>query len=359
MQPRERTLIQTTWILILLGIHTILLVALLLHGVMTPASSSEEIVAAVQHAQDAVVAVVSYDVAEGRAGLVRREVLGSGSGIVYDLTAGLLLTNQHVVEGGEAFEIVLAADQRMEATLLSRDLFSDLAILQVDPTQLQAMGAHAATFGNSNELRVGETVLVLGSPLDETFTQNVTMGVVSSTHRILPMTDDRDHVFWERPVIQTDAAINPGNSGGAVINLHGEVVGISNAKIALPDVEGMGFAIPITDALPEIEALVTEGKITRAAIGMYSYTMADLPPTERPEGVLTEGVLVQEVTNPENSLQVGDVLIAVDGVPVVDMVDLRTILFQHAPGDMVTVTYLREGKKEEHSLQLIPLDLEE
>ena len=261
---------------------------------------------------------------------------GLGSGVVIDADAGLVLTNHHVVKDGDVLVVRLDDGREIEATLVGSDESTDLAVLRID-----ADGLVAAPFGDSDNLRVGEWVLALGSPFG--FDSTVTAGIVSAKGRALSR-DPMESAYQE--FIQTDAAINPGNSGGPLINLAGEVVGINSAIIsATRQSAGLGFAIPSAIAERVVESIIDYGRVRRGYLGVE---MIDLAPEERLDFGLAPGVgvsvgFVQPGTPAaESGLQEGDIVLSIDGREVEGGLNrLRNLISLTEPGSVMTIEVLR------------------
>ncbi|CAM3648068.1 S1C family serine protease [Marinicrinis lubricantis] len=300
--------------------------------------------------QPAIVTVLSYLTD-------RADEYSLGSGIIIEKSEGkaLLVTNQHVVEDGIEFEVVLQDGEVRSAELVGSDWMTDLAILEIDGEGIDRV----AELGDSDELRKGEMAIVMGNPLGLNFSQSISVGVISSTHLTVPVVLGGQQ--WEMDVIQTDAAINQGNSGGALLNLQGEVVGINNMKIAEFGVEGLGFAIPINDAKPIIEQLIENGEVQRPLIGITSIELAY---TEEPDAYdlpedVDYGLVVVDVSGPakEAGLTVDDVVVALDGVTVYTQIDLRRYLYKNKEiGDTLLIEYYRDGELYETDLTLAERD---
>ncbi|MGX4671179.1 S1C family serine protease [Cerasibacillus sp. JNUCC 74] len=286
---------------------------------------------------------------------------GEGSGVIYKKEDGTayVVTNHHVVSGADTIEVVLFDDTRIKAKLVGSDLFSDLAVLKMDGDQIK----NVIEIGTSANVKVGEPAIAIGNPLGLMFSGSVTQGVISGKERTIPQDFNQDgRADWQAEVIQTDAAINPGNSGGALINLRGQLIGINSMKINQTAVEGLGFAIPIDSALPIINQLETEGKVTRPYLGVEIYSLEEVPQTEwnntlkLPEDI-EGGVYVWSVEPLSPADRAGlkrlDVITELDGKQIRNMIDLRKILYQEKEvGDKVTVTYYREGRKQETTIEL-------
>lgn len=257
---------------------------------------------------------------------------GIGSGIIMS-EDGYIITNGHVAQNGVDFEVILAeGDESYKAQVVGVDTRNDLAVLKID-----AQGLVPAEFGNSEQTEVGERVCVIGNPLTLNFRNTLTVGYVSALNREIRV-DDRTISY-----IQTDAAINPGNSGGPLINAFGQVIGISTAKIVLPEYEGMCFAIPISDAMPIIRELIANGKVTgRAILGI---TAKAVKATEAEYYEIPLGLWVNSV-NPgadigAKGVREGDIITHLAGEPVYTLDACSRILGKYQPGDTISVTVFR------------------
>ncbi|GAA4076584.1 serine protease HtrC [Amphibacillus indicireducens] len=286
---------------------------------------------------------------------------GTGSGVIYRKTddRAFIVTNHHVIEGADQIEVILADDTRLIAELKGSDLYTDLAVLEVDGTDIDVM----IDLGNSELTKVGEPVIAIGNPLGLGLSGSVTQGIISGTQRSIPQDLSGDGLAdWQADVIQTDAAINPGNSGGALINMSGQLIGINSMKINQAAVEGIGFAIPINEALPVIQELESVGFMTRAFLGVEAYSLIDVPKAEWQQSLLlpdevTGGIYIQSVEpfTPADyaGLQTYDVIVELDGEPVHTIVDLRKFLYQQkGPGDEMVIKFYRSGEAEEAIVEL-------
>lgn len=324
---------------------------------------NSDITKAVQKVAPAVVSVINYNRSEDFFNPQEVEK-DTGSGIIFRKANGkaLIVTNYHVIAGGDQFKVVISgSDNKKEvnAKLLGGDQLTDLAVLEIPDTYVTAV----AEFGNSDTLKAGEPAIAIGNPLD--LGQSVTVGVISSPKRSISV----DEVNTT-DVIQTDAAINPGNSGGALVNIAGQVVGINRLKIAEQGVEGLGFAIPVNEARPIIERLIQYGHISRPWLGVGLIDLSSLPgytldQLGLPDSV-TDGVAIAKVQpgSPADlaGLQPRDVIVALDDKPIKDSSELRSYLYKNKNvGDKVTVTYYRDGKKQTATLELgeAPQNLEQ
>lgn len=257
---------------------------------------------------------------------------GSGSGIIAT-DNGYIITNAHVIEGAESISVVLSADtEEHPATVVGVDSKTDLAVIKVDLTGLPEI-----EIGTSSNLEVGELAVAIGNPMGQEFAGSVTVGVISALNRTLNV-EGRQY-----NLIQTDAAINPGNSGGALLNKYGQLIGINSVKIASDGYEGMGFAIPIDEALPIIEQLMDGGYVRgRPLIGItprdITYQMSAA--YNLPVGVYVTGVSVNSCAE-KAGLMVGDVIVKADGVVVTTTDELNNLRDKHKAGEQMTLQIIR------------------
>jgi putative serine protease PepD len=281
-------------------------------------------------------------------------VEGAGSGFVID-TDGHILTNYHVIQGAQTIEVTLGDRSRFKAKLIGVDTRNDLALVKIDPA-----GRKLTTLplGDSRNLLVGQRVLAIGNPFG--FQSTLTTGVVSSLGRTV---QTGENTFIDE-AIQTDAAINRGNSGGPLLNSHGEVIGINSAIYApTGTTAGIGFAIPVNTARRVAEDLIKTGRVRRATLGIEG---RGLWPglAEALHLSVQQGILVERVTPGGPAAQAGirggthsmvaglqelrtggDVLVAWDDKPLATQTDLNLLLNRAWPGDSVTLTLVRDGKK--------------
>ncbi|MGF7016082.1 S1C family serine protease [Ornithinibacillus bavariensis] len=288
------------------------------------------------------------------------EETGTGSGIIYKKENGkaYVITNHHVVAGAEEVEVVLSNDERMKAKVLGSDDLSDLAVLEIDGSKIDRV----ATLGTTDGKQVGETVYAIGNPLGMEFANSLTKGIISGLNRSVSMDTDGDGAEdWVTEVIQTDAAINPGNSGGALVDSSGKVIGINSMKIAMTQVEGIGFAIPIDAALPIVEQLESNGKVERPFIGISMASINQVPMQYRHNIILPEevedGMVVASVEagSPADKagLQQFDVITKIDGHDTPSALELRKYMYTKTQvGDSVKLEIYRNGKKQIIELKL-------
>ncbi len=286
---------------------------------------------------------------------------GTGSGVIYKKSGdkAYVVTNNHVIEGANQIEVTLADGAKVEAKLLGTDIWTDLAVLEMDAAKVTAV----AQFGNSDKLKQGETVIAIGNPLGLDFSGSVTTGVVSGKDRTIPVDLNGDgQQDWQAEVLQTDAAINPGNSGGALVNLAGDLIGINSMKIAQSSVEGIGLAIPINSAIPVIEDLEQFGEMKRPSMGVTLVDVTDVSAFHQrdtlrlPEEVTT-GVVVDEVVGESPAdvagLQRYDVIVEMDGEKIENIIELRKHLYNEKEvGDSLSIKVYRAGQLMEMNLEL-------
>lgn len=270
---------------------------------------------------------------------------GLGSGVIVS-PEGYILTNNHVIDEADEIQIRTYEGEELEAEVVGTDPESDVAVLQVD-----ADGLEAITLGDSDQLRVGELVLAIGSPLRQEFAHSVSMGVVSAKGR-----SDLRLSSYEN-YIQTDAAINPGNSGGALINMEGNLIGINTAIASRTGGnQGIGFAIPINMAKSIMESLITEGRVVRSFLGITQGAMVDQVMARALELDVNYGVVVGEVTSDgpaeKGGIAEGDVLLKMDGEPIRDWSRFRLGIAHLKPGTEVTFEVFRDGERFERTITL-------
>jgi serine protease Do len=321
-----------------------------------------DVTKAVDKAGDAVVSITNIQAA----GFWSKEAgedgvpAGTGSGVIYKKQGknAFIVTNHHVVEGAQQLEVSLADGTKIPAKLVGSDIWTDLAVLQVDSKDIQTV----AEFGDSGALKTGEPVIAIGNPLG-TFEGSVTQGIVSGLERTVPVDIDQNGTAdWQAEVLQTDAAINPGNSGGALINISGQVIGINSMKIAESAVEGIGLAIPINYARPIIEDLEKFGEVRRPYMGIQLASVSEIPGYYQQEALklpadVKAGVAITSVEPNSPAAQAGlkemDVIIEMDGEAIGDVIQLRKHLYnQKKVGDQMKVKFYRAGKIQEATIKL-------
>ena len=263
---------------------------------------------------------------------------GAGSGVIIS-SDGYILTCAHVVDGASTITVTIG-DKDYTATLVGEDTTSDIAVIKID-----ADGLTPATVGNSDSLKVGQSVMAVGNPLGE-LGGTVTGGMISALNR--SVTIQGSSSVNTMSLIQMDASVSPGNSGGGLFNMNGELVGIVNAKSSSSDAEGLGFAIPINDAIKVAQELLENGYVPgRPYLGITYLAVTDAQ-TASQLGVNAYGVYVVEVVKggpaEKAGLQAGDRIVSVDGTEIASKDDLGTLMQKHAAGDTLSITIARDGQ---------------
>ena len=323
---------------------------------------------AVDKVKDAVVSIITYSAnsqnslfgySESDTDTNTEQVSSQGSGVIYkkDGEYAYIVTNTHVINGANKLDIRLADGTKVPGEIVGTDTYSDIAVVKISSEKVSAV----AEFGDSSQLTVGETAIAIGSPLGSEYANTVTQGIISSLNRTVSLKSEDGQAISTK-AIQTDTAINPGNSGGPLINIQGQVIGITSSKIATNggnSVEGLGFAIPSNDAIKIIEQLEKNGKVTRPALGIQMVNLSNLSTTDLqklklPDNI-TSGVAVRSVqpNMPANGhLEKYDVITKVDGNPITSATELQNALYSHSVGDEMTITYYRNGKEETTTIKL-------
>lgn len=268
------------------------------------------------------------------------QVYGTGSGIIMS-EDGYIVTNAHVVSGATGgILVILDNNEEYEAEMVGIDEKTDVAVIKIDASNLTA-----AEFGNSDELVVGERIVAIGNPTGMNLAGSVTQGIVSGLKRLISVTNEETNETIEMEAIQVDAAINPGNSGGALINKYGQVVGINSSKLSSTQIEGIGFAIPISTAKPIVDDLIAYGYVRgRVLLGITYYPVSDAV------GAMsgyTPGLWVQSVREDMDAyakgLRAGDIITQIDGQDVRDSATVKGILSAKKPGDSVKLTVVQQS----------------
>ena len=323
---------------------------------------------AVNKVKDAVVSVITYSANrqnsvfgndETDTDTDSQQVASEGSGVIYKKNGkdAYLVTNTHVIKGASKVDIRLADGTKVPGEIVGSDTFSDIAVVKISSEKVTTV----AEFGDSSKLNVGETAIAIGSPLGSEYANTVTQGIISSLNRNVSL-KSQDGQAISTKAIQTDTAINPGNSGGPLINIQGQVIGITSSKIASnggTSVEGLGFAIPSNDAQNIIKQLESDGKVTRPALGIQMVNLAnigasDLRKLNIPSSV-TSGVVVKSVQSnmpASGHLEKYDVITKVDEKDISSSTDLQSALYNHSIGDTIKITYYRNGKEETTTVKL-------
>lgn len=338
----------------------------LMYKVLSPSSSSgsgsnakvqevnfdvkSDLTSIVQNAKASTVGVAVYQ---------NNQLSGSGSGVVYkvDGKTVYVITNHHVIDSAQSIEVIFANNESVKAQLVGSDQYGDIAVLKMTVN----FDVKAFDLGDSSLLEAGETVIAVGSPLGIEYAGTVTQGIVSAPSRTVSVDLNEDgKEDWDMNLIQTDAAINPGNSGGALINAKGELVGITSMKFASSSVEGMGFALPINDAIKLVEEIEKTGKVSRPSLGISGVSLDEYSSYElymyRIQTNLNKGIYVANVQQgsaaDEAGIQVGDVITKFDGEEITSYKEFLTMLYSKKPGDKVKMTINRNGSTSQVNVTL-------
>ena len=303
--------------------------------------TENSIASAVEKAYDSVVTVVSYK---------NGNQIGTGSGFVYKKNndVGYIMTNNHVVDGADQVEVVLSNTKTVDAKILGGETYSDIAVLSMAADEVLSV----VEIGDNSQIKLGDTVFTIGAPMGLEYSGTVTKGILSGKDRLVEVSFSGNVSDYYMKVLQTDAAINPGNSGGPLLNVNGDVIGINSLKLVQNEVEGMGFSIPIEDAIYYATFLEKGETIKRPFIGI---SMLDTNQTQAlwqygisiPKNV-TKGVVVlatQQGSPAYSKLNKGDIIIGIDSEEISTVAELRYELYKHKPGDNIKIKFLRDNKE--------------
>lgn len=279
----------------------------------------------------------------------KQQQLGLGSGVIIS-TDGLIVTNNHVIDGAERLEVTLNDNRNYVATIVGADPTTDLALIQIDAPDL-----HVIPMGDSEDLHVGEWVLAVGNPFG--FTSTVTSGIVSAKARNISTSTQSPSSGGIEAYIQTDAAVNRGNSGGALVNLKGELVGINTAIYSQNGAYvGCSFAIPTSIVQKVVEDLKEYGTVQRAFLGINFIELTPELINEKDIKGATRGIYVAGVQDrsaaKDASLEEGDVITHINGIEVSNTARLQEIMARLSPGNQIDISYIREGKKQNAKVTL-------
>ena len=271
---------------------------------------------------------------------------GIGSGFIYN-NDGYIMTNSHVIEGASNIKVMLMSGDAVDATIIGDDEYADIAVIKIDKKYVTKV----ATLGSSESINVGDTVFTIGSPISSEYYGTVTRGILSGKNRLVNVTVESSN-DWIMNVMQTDAAINPGNSGGPLCNANGDVIGINSMKLVQSQVEGMGFAIPIEDAISYANMIVNGEKIKRSYLGLrmvnvsstYNFANEDI----KIDSKVISGVAIIEILKdgPCNNtgLKKGDVITKIGDYNIKTVAELRYHLYKYKPNDKINSVVNRNGK---------------
>ena len=285
--------------------------------------------------------------------------VSTGTGFVYkkEGSTAYIMTNNHVISQGNSAKVVFSDGSSADTKILGGETYSDIAVLTVSAASIKQV----ATIGNTENIRLGDTTFAVGAPLGDTYSGTVTKGILSGKDRLVAVSFSGNTSDYYMKVLQTDAALNPGNSGGPLCNVNGEVIGVTSLKLTEEkastttsySVEGMGFAIPIEDALYYAGIIEKGETVKRPYIGISMLDITDSyylwqSGITLPKGV-TKGVAVLEVVSSSPAekagLQKGDIITKIEKEEISSVAELRYELYKHNPGDKVVITYNRNGKE--------------
>ena len=325
---------------------------------------------AVNKVKDAVVSVITYANNKSQNSIFGNDdfnsnnnnsqrVASEGSGVIYkkDSKYAYLVTNTHVINGASKVDIRLADGNKVPGKIVGSDTYSDISVVRISASKVKSV----AEFGDSSKLTVGETAIAIGSPLGSNYANTVTQGIISSLNRNVSLKSE-DGQTISTQAIQTDTAINPGNSGGPLVNIQGQVIGITSSKIASnrgTSVEGLGFAIPSNDVTNIISQLESNGAVTRPALGIQMIDISNLSSSDlsrlKLPAKVTAGVVVRSAQSgmpAAGKLQKYDVITKIDGKDISSANDLQSALYKHSIGDDIKITFYRNGKETTTTIKL-------
>lgn len=284
-------------------------------------------------------------------------LVGTGTGFVYeqDNNKAYIMTNHHVIEGGNLVKITYSDGTETDATIVNSDEYADIAVLKVDKGSILAI----ANLGSYDDVKIGDTVFTIGAPMGKEYMGTVTRGILSGKDRLISVSMNNVGNDWIMKVMQTDAAINPGNSGGPLCNVSGEVIGITSMKIVQSSVEGIGFAIPIGDAIEIANTLLT-GKIERPFVGIEMTEVSEKYNLARAEITLDSsiksGVVIINAIDgspaKEGGLQKGDVIVKVGNYDVSNVAEFRYYLYKYKVGDSIDIKVIRDKSEKVIKIKL-------
>ena len=306
---------------------------------------------AVDKIYDSVIVVSTYK---------QNQLIGTGSGFIYKTneSEAYLITNHHVVDGGNSFKITFTDGDLVDATLVGSDEYSDIAVLKVENKE----GYEAVEIGNSDTMRVGDTTFVVGAPLGDVYSWSVTRGILSGKERLVEvsLSNSRESDYIMN-VLQTDSPVNSGNSGGPISNSNGEVIGVVNAKISSTGVEGIGFAIPIEVAMEKAEQIINGNKSSYPYLGVSMLNVEDARNYINYRRYITDnninfGVIVIDIEKDspasKDGMKSGDIIIEINGKEVKNVAYLRYELYKYKIGETIKVKVLRDNEIKELSIKL-------
>lgn len=284
------------------------------------------------------------------------KVISTGSGFAFkqDKNITYVMTNNHVVDNGTKIVLTLSNDEEVEASLVGKDAYSDIAVLKIENND----NLKVANLSTAGKIKVGDTVFAIGAPLGKQFKSTVTRGILSGKDRLVETTSSNEELLMN--VMQTDASINPGNSGGPLCDVSGNVIGVTSLKIVESSVEGLGFAIQIDDAIDYANSLIENGKIVRGYVGISMLNASETFQIMR-NGIsldksITDGVVIVKVINnspaSKGGLKSGDVIVKVDNKDIKNISEFRYYLYKHKVGDEVNIMVYRNGESKSIKIKI-------
>lgn len=299
-----------------------------------------------------------YDAVVVVEGFKDNKIVSTGTGFVYKKENDMLyvMTNHHVIDGVNDVKLIFSNNEVVDARIMGSEAYSDIAVLAFSSND----NASVAVMGDSNKLSVGDTLFTVGAPSGADYAGTVTKGILSGKDRLVELSSSTIGNYYMK-VMQTDAAINPGNSGGPICNINGEVVGITNMKLVDATVEGIGFAIPIEDALFYAATLEKGKEVIRPFVGIGMIDVTDAMTLYKNGIILDEsidsGVAVIEVSDnspaSKAGLKKGDVILSFDDIKIKSIAEFRYELYKHKVGDIVSVEYIRGNKIKKTEIKLV------
>ena len=280
---------------------------------------------------------------------------GIGSGFIYS-EDGYIMTNHHVIDGATNVKVLLMSGESVDCEVIGSDEYADIAVIKIPKENVSKV----AKLGDSETVKLGDTVFTIGSPLGIEYFGTVTRGILSAKNRMVEVSVSSSSNDWIMNVMQTDAAINPGNSGGPLININGEVIGINSLKLVKEEVEGIGFSIPIDDAMIFVKKLEKGEEIVRPMIGvslidqtetyaLYQYRI--MVDDSAPSGVVIADVSKDSPAS-KSGLKTGDIVTKINDNKISSRAEFRYQLYKYSVGDEIQLTYFRDGKEKTVSVKL-------
>lgn len=284
-----------------------------------------------------------------------------GSGVILEKIDGLIyvVTNAHVINQADSIHVQFANGQVLDASLVGYDIYSDIALLTVSSD----FEIRPITVGDSSLVHQGEFVVAIGSPIDASLQGSTNFGVISFVNRSIEVDLDDDGINdWQMLTLQTDASINPGNSGGALVNLNGELIGITTMRYTSSSatIEGIGFAIPVNEVMDIVNQLKLNGTVQRVSVGFNALDIQSLTVYQRNYlGIaldIEQGVLVESINEDgpaqSSGLKENDIITSIDHVAIESLSQFRSILYSHVSGDVLMLEVLRDNEVISVNLQV-------